>query len=141
MWYHRRMARRARSRSLRGTQVTGNWWDKHEDRVDGKVCKITHPASLSDVKECVRVCKGHFFEPGTLRFFNSRVGSRAYADGKGGAYFATSERGPHGPRRGSVRHYSPGRCGVETIGEFMQYPSMAAADRAAARLAGPARRR
>jgi hypothetical protein len=61
------------------------------------------------------------------------VDSIAYTDGEGGAYFATTERGPDGKRRASVRHYS--KCRVNTAGEFQSYRTMDAARKAAKKLA------
>lgn len=134
----------ARHKSFRGTKITGNWWDKHKDRSDGKRCEVTGNAGLGpkgqrvdirDIKECASICKSHFFEADTMRFFNSRVGENAYLDGNGGAYFTTSEKGPNGIRAYSVRHYDPERCGVETVGKFQSYRSMNAAQTAAKRMA------
>ncbi len=125
------MARRkTRSKPLRGVKISGDWWDKHEGREDGKVCKITGNGGRStrggtvridDVEQCAKICKSHWFDKDTLAFFKSKVGERAYLDGKGGAYFTSSERGPHGPRAYSVRHYNPARCGISTVGKFQGY--------------------
>jgi len=136
------MARR--KKSLRGIKITGNWWDKHDGRSDGKVCKITgnvghgpkgSRVGIDDVQQCASICKSHFFERDTMRFFNSRVGETAYLDGRGGAYFTTSEKGPDNRRGYSVRHYDPDRCGVDTVGKFQSYHSMGAAQTAAKRMA------
>jgi hypothetical protein len=124
-----------RKKSLRGTKTSGNWWDKHSSGRVGKNCHITPSASIHDVKECARICKTPFFDRDTMRFFNSRIGSRAYYDGHGGAYFTTSEQGPNGIRAYSIRHYSPKRCGIETVGEFQGYRTSAQADRAAKQIA------
>jgi hypothetical protein len=88
---------------------------------------------INDVQYCVDHCGSHFFDADTMRFFNSRVDSIAYTDGEGGAYFATTERGPDGKRRASVRHYS--KCRVNTAGEFQSYRTMDAARKAAKKLA------
>jgi hypothetical protein len=130
---------------FRGTKITGNWWDKHKDRGDGKRCEITGGGGehgtpgakigIHDVKQCADTCKSHFFEPATMRFFSSRVADTAYQDGRGGAFFTTSEKGPNGVRAYSVRHYDPERCGVDTVGKFQSYHSMAAAQTAAKRAA------
>lgn len=135
----------ARRKSFRGTKITGNWWDKHPTGREGKRCEITGSGgehgkpgariNIHDVKECAQICKSHFFERATMKFFNSRVSDTAYQDGRGGAYFTTSEKGPNGVRGYSVRHYDPERCGVETVGKFQGYRSMEAAQTAAKRLA------
>jgi hypothetical protein len=140
---------------FRGTKITGNWWDKHENRSEGKRCEITGGGGahgtpgarigIHDIKECVSICKSHFFDKDTMRFFNSRVGETAYLDGRGGAFFTTSERGPNNVRGYSVRHYDPERCGVETVGKFQSYKTAAqaqgAAQRAAKRGTGLGKRR
>lgn len=131
---------------FRGTKITGNWWDKHPTGREGKRCEITSGGGergtpgaridIRDIKECAtRICGSHFFDSDTMRFFNSRVAETAYLDGKGGAYFTTSEKGPNGIRAYSVRHYDPERCGVETVGKFQGYKSMGAAQTAAKRAA------
>jgi len=119
----------ARRKNLRGTKI-----------ISRGQCAVTANAagnrvSVSDVKECAKVCSSHFFEKDTMRFFNSRIGDSAYYDGRGGAYFTTSEKGPDGRRGYSVRHYNPERCGVDTVGKFQGYHSMAAAQTAAKRMA------
>ena len=133
---------------LRGTKVTGEWWTKRRGRIDGKKCEIRatgirrgfRAVDISDVKYCAtEICKSHWFDADSMRFFKSRVSSAAYADGKGGAYFVSGERGPSGPRAYSVRHYDPQRCGIETIGEFQGYRTKRQAENAAKDLAGEKR--
>jgi hypothetical protein len=114
---------------LRGTRITGDW-------SKGKKCEVTEFASMRDVRECARICSSHFFDKDSMRFFNSRIGDSAYGDGKGGAYFVTSEKGPSNVRSYSVRRYDPKRCGIETVGKFQQYGSAKTAQTAAKRAAG-----
>lgn len=92
---------------------------------------------------------GHWFEPSTMRFFDSRVGRLAFGDDSGAfAFFVSSERfhgsdGSSLPRGYTVRvmHLTDGygprttRGNVETIGDFEQYATRAAANREARRLA------
>jgi len=122
---------------LRGTKITGNWFDKQSHGREGKRCEITATggASLRDVKECAAICNSPWFEKGAMRFFKTRLGDKAYADGVGGAFFVSSEQGPHGPRAYSVRRYSAERCSVGTVGEFMGYKTSAQATSAARKLA------
>jgi hypothetical protein len=72
-----------------------------------------------------------------MRFFASRVGDDAYTDGRGGAYFVSSEQDRHSnrPRLYTIRYYDPARCSIETIGKFQQYGSLATAKRIAKRIA------
>jgi hypothetical protein len=73
-----------------------------------------------------------------MRFFKSRVGERIYPDGRGGAFFVSSEKGPHGPRAYSVRRYDAAKCGIDTVGEFQAYRNSTQAHRAAKRRAAQA---
>ena len=135
----------ARRKTLRGIKTSGDWWTKQPGGREGKRCEITggggahgSPGSrigIDDIKQCAQICKSHFFDADTMRFFNSRVGETAYQDGRGGAYFTTSEKGPNNVRAYSVRHYDPARCGVETVGKFQAYKTAAQAQGAAQRAA------
>jgi hypothetical protein len=66
-----------------------------------------------------------FFDPETLKFWQSRVSSKIWpvADG---AYFVTSERVGDGPRRYSVRFIGDDG-NVSTIGDFRGHATMAEA--------------
>ena len=72
---------------------------------------------IDDIKRINRYKGGHFFEPKTMRFFDSRVLSTVY-QGPGGVYFLTSERfhgsTVTGPRLYTVRYFNPetGDCGT-----------------------------
>jgi hypothetical protein len=127
-----------RKRGLRGTKIK-----RQTIRRAGREpykCMITDYADMGDIKECARECGSHWFEKDTMRFFKSRVGDRAYADGRGGAYFVSSEKGPHGPRKYTIRKYDPKKCSIETIGKFQQYRTGAVANRIAKNIAAKAKR-
>jgi hypothetical protein len=100
---------------------------------------------MDAVKECAERCGSHWFEPGTMRFFKSRVGNQAFTDGRGGAYFVSSEqhsyRGQSDPRRYTVRYYDPGSCSIETIGKFQQYKTGAQATKVARKIAAKSKTR
>lgn len=76
-----------------------------------------------------------WFEPPTLRFFGSRVHDPIY----GGRYFVTSEQDPQGQAFEGQRRYTVRKANddgsIETVGEFMEHASRAAAHQAARRLA------
>ena len=76
----------------------------------------------------------HFFDRDTLRFFNSRILSDVY-EGTGGIYFATSEKGPDGVRRYTVRRFEKATGSVGTFGTFQAYRTARAAKGAAKRAA------
>lgn len=115
----------------------------------GRVCRVqpdgpdNRRVSVADIKTCAAACGSHFFSPGAMRFFRSRVSEQAYADRKGGAFFVTSEMGPDRRRLFSVRHFrggakrgTSGACTIDTVGEFQGYKNSAAAHRVARKLAG-----
>ena len=65
----------------------------------------------------------HFFEPSSMRFFNSRIHSDVY----GGCIFVTSERsGWNAPRLYTVRKIEEDG-GITTIGGFQAFRSRYAA--------------
>lgn len=69
--------------------------------------------TIEQIKSANAAAGFHFFEPDTLRFFRSRIGSKVY----GGRFFVTSEEGPSGGRRYTVREALPdGR--IQTIEPF-----------------------
>lgn len=97
------------------------------------------PVAMDDVKRCAAECsrdgkKTHFFDPGAMRFFKTRLPSKAYINGMGDAFFVTSEQARGHARRYSVRMYNAS-CQVKTIGEFQQYGTSAEATMAALRAA------
>lgn len=76
--------------------------------------------TMDDVRAANKARGHHFFEPGTLRFFRSRIGSELH----GGRYFITSEQfvgsSGRGARLFTVREVKPdGSCA--TVGEFQAY--------------------
>lgn len=75
-----------------------------------------HPFdTIGDVKAANARAGFHFFSPGTLRFFSSRISSTVYGHG----VIVTSERNEYDdqPRRYSVRLALP-TGEIETLGEF-----------------------
>jgi hypothetical protein len=91
--------------------------------------------SIDAIKRANRQAGSHFFDPSTLRFFDSRVLSGVI----GGRYFITSERfhgsdGSVDPRRYTVRIADDaGR--VDTVGDFQEWPTARQARAAAKRIA------
>jgi hypothetical protein len=80
----------------------------------------------------------YFFEPATLRFFDSKIEPRVY-EGSGGVYFVTSEQfhgsnGSSNPRKWTVRRFYPVTGEVDTVGQFNdmdRHSAMVAAKRLA----------
>ncbi len=104
-------------------------------------CEIDEYPDMGDVKKCARECGSHWFDKDTMRFFKSRVGSEAYADGKGGAYFVSSEQGPDEIRRYSIQHFNAKKCNISTIGKFQKYKTGAIAKRIAKKISAKASKR
>ena len=83
--------------------------------------------SVADAKRANERKGGHWFEPATLRFFRSRqCEMTAEMDGAGGILWVSSEEGPSGGRRYSIRHCNPAGD-VETIGDFQAWGSRSGA--------------
>jgi len=77
--------------------------------------------NIEDIKRGNARAGLHFFEPGTMRFFNSRIGRTAY-NGPGGVYFVTSEAiEPGAPRRYKVRRFDPKTKGIHTMEPFHNF--------------------
>lgn len=97
--------------------------------------------TMSDVIRANKAIDHHFFDPGTLRWFGSRIGRTLY----GGRYFVTSERdsgmtiqGQHyaawdGRRRYTIREALPDGT-IEDVGEVGEYTTGAQARAAIQRL-------
>ena len=85
--------------------------------------------------------RGHWFDPGSMRFFRSRVAQTAYGTDDGSrAYFVSSEQFEdstryRAPRRYTVRVIDLHTGDIDTVGEFQEYASRSGADAAARRLA------
>ena len=85
--------------------------------------------------------QGHWFEPGALRFFNSRFPRRAVYPVADGAFFISSEfsKGvyistgwiPDGPVLYSVRFISDQDGSINTVSEFQEYETLSEAREAA----------
>jgi len=68
---------------------------------------------MSEVRDANREAGFHFFDPDTMRFFDSRIETRLI-DGR---FFVTSEKGPDGVRRFTVRRAMPDGT-INTVGDF-----------------------
>ncbi|PRY29770.1 hypothetical protein CLV58_12532 [Spirosoma oryzae] len=91
--------------------------------------------SVDDIRRADRDAGRYYFSRNTMRAFRSRVGDKIHI-GPGGIYFVTSEqREWNTERRYTVRQFNMATCGVDTVGEFMQYDTNPQAHRAAARFA------
>lgn len=91
-------------------------------------------ATIEEIKAANRDAGQFFFSPATLRFFKSRIGRRIH-EGPGGVYFVTSEQPPDGRRAYAVRVFDPVTARIGTVAYPCQYPTSAAAHKAARDLA------
>ena len=86
--------------------------------------------SIQQIKNWCKASNNHFFEPATMRFFNSKVQQKRPYNGR---VFVTSEKCGSWPRRYTVREVW---CGtIRTVGDFMAYSSRREAHKAAAEYA------
>jgi len=90
--------------------------------------------TIEQIKQANQNAGHHWFEPGSMRFFNSRFSSVVH-HGPGGVFFVSSERQDHEhPRLYTVRQALKSGA-ITTEGEFQAYQSMSGAQGAAAKLA------
>lgn len=87
--------------------------------------------SVNDIKKFSLSRGSNWFSPNTLRFFQSRFSQTVY----GGRIFVSSEMNFDGTQRLYTVRFVKADGGVETIGEFQQYETLAQAQGAARRAA------
>ena len=76
----------------------------------------TRTLTINDIQSAMRARGSHWWDPGTMRSFGSRVHSQVYS-GPGGIYFVTSEQMPYSGRACTVRQYLPDASWVENVGD------------------------
>jgi hypothetical protein len=81
---------------------------------------------IDEIMERNKAAGFHFFEPASMRFFNSRIHRDVY----GGSVFITSEEGPDNVRRYTVREITD-RGSIDKIGGFQAYATRTEAHAAA----------
>ena len=84
---------------------------------------------MSNVKAAANAAGSHWFDPGAMRFFRTRLPLNGLADSKGRVWFVTSEAPRNGPRKFSVRVFIPQSGRVLTHGEFRSYSTRSIATR------------
>jgi hypothetical protein len=80
---------------------------------------------MSDVREFYarKQPDGHWFDKGSMRFFNTKLPRNAY-EGDAGILFVTSEVDPSGHKAYSIRRQLPDGD-IATVGNFHAYPTRA----------------
>lgn len=85
-----------------------------------------------------RKTSGHWFKPSTMRFFRSRLSEPLWFCERltepSVILFISSEQGPNGIRRYTIRSYAPDTGEIGAVGEFQQYKTLNAAKRVAEKL-------
>lgn len=76
--------------------------------------------TVNDIKALALNAGHHYFDPDSMRFFQSKVEPEAYA-GVGGTYFVTSEKSAHAARKWSIRQVFTDPFGIDTVGGFGAY--------------------
>lgn len=92
--------------------------------------------TITEIKAANALAGHAFFQPRTMRFFNSRVHDRLYPRADGGACFVTSEKLGTSFRRYTVRIAKPtGECETDHETAFQAFRTARAAHARAAELA------
>ncbi len=92
-------------------------------------------STTNDIRDDMENVGSHWWEPDTMRFFQSRVGTPLY-QGDGGIFFVSSEKSPFGTSRAyTVRRYDPDTRDISTVGDFCSIATRGIAHREAASLA------
>lgn len=90
------------------------------------VLKLGEYYSMTDLQYAHR---GHWFSPGAMRFFKSRLGSEVLPVADGWLFTSSERFDDNTPRLYTIRKMD--QYGeISEVGEFQQYPSSAAAKRA-----------
>lgn len=94
--------------------------------------------TIQDIKRANNAAGHFFFDPPSMRYFQSRVSDKVHS-GNGGVFFITSEqfRGSihTGPRRYTIRSFDPATGDCDTVGTFQEYHTAATAHRHAEKMA------
>lgn len=99
-----------------------------------KAARKTASLTMATLRANNRRAGSHWFDKDTMRFFNTRVGNKLFK-GSRCVFFVTSEEGPRGGRKFSVRKTCDRGGRIQTAGDFQAYSTRAQAESAAKRLA------
>ena len=93
-------------------------------------------ATIDQIERANSYAGQHFFGPDERRFFKSRISERTWY----GRIFTTSEKGPDGIRRYTVRQQRPDGS-IDSLGGFQAYETASQARKAAGVESGKAQLR
>jgi len=85
----------------------------------GVPCYSTVMPSISEIKTKNKEVGEHFFDDSTMNFFESKISNKTF-----GNYFVTSECGPSGLRRYTVREFNPNTGSIKTHGLFQEFDTL-----------------
>jgi hypothetical protein len=83
---------------------------------------------MQEIKKKNKEVGEYFFDSATMRFFKSEISNKTF-----GNYFVTSECGPSGLRRYTVRVFDPETGRITTHGNFQEYETLREAHKVALR--------
>jgi len=86
--------------------------------------------SIDEIRAASLAAGNHWFSPGSMRFFRTRLPRTGTRDTTGKIWFISSEAMRGGPRRYSVRVFCPQTGQVDTHGDFHSHKTADAARRA-----------
>ncbi len=101
-------------------------------RIEDQYKKTFYIMGIDGLKRYATAQGNHFFDPSSMRFFNSRIGAYDLVSG----LFISSEKGPDNVRKYTIRKLDYETGNVDTIGKFQQYSTLAQAKRAFKTLVG-----
>lgn len=79
---------------------------------------------LKEFKEAHKAQGGHFFDPSSMRFFNSKIESGLLGGRRDQQVFITSERYDlNSPKKYTIRHAMPSGE-VRDIGDFQEFDTL-----------------
>lgn len=84
--------------------------------------------TIDEIKRRNKEVGQHFFDDRTMEFFDSRISTKTF-----GNYFVTSECGPSGMRRYTIRVFDPNNGTVDTFGNFQEFDTLREAQSVALR--------
>jgi hypothetical protein len=87
----------------------------------------TSIVSIDRIRAAAAASGSHWFEPGAMRFFKTRLPQSGIIDRSGKMWFVSSEAFRPNQRKYSVRFFDPGTGSVNTHGDFNCYASRSAA--------------
>lgn len=87
--------------------------------------------TIQDIARASLAAGSHWFDKGSMKFFNCRLMPDIFHAADGRILFVTSEDNGYDGRKFSVRAFDPKNADIDTIGDFNSYETKASALKAA----------